>query len=86
MTHANFNITGPALPGISTFFVRATSDIAALKRTILKNEYVLIDPRKTPEDGQLVMVGSNLEQWNHQGSVIGVATFVCSDVETGGES
>lgn len=80
MANANFNHASPVQPGKSTFFVRATSDIAATKRTILKGEYVLIDPLAVPCAGRLVMVGSNLEPWNQQGGILGVATLVCSDV------
>lgn len=80
MANADFNHACSAHSGKSTFFVRATIDIAAPKRPILNGEYVLIDSSAHPSDGRLVLVGSNLEPWNHQRGVLGVATLVCSDV------
>lgn len=72
--------TCPMVPYAPQFAVMAIEEIKTAKgRTIFPGEFILIDPRPTPEEGKMVLVGLSLERWAGQTNVRGVAAAIWSD-------
>ena len=61
------------------FFVTATKEIKTPMRVIEPGMYVCIDPSAKPNDDRMVLVGQNLERWNGQADIRGVAIGVYTD-------
>lgn len=64
-----------ANPTQDKFWIKATRDIKAAKRTIPQGVHLLISPDLEPTEGALVLVDDNLEIWAGQPKVSGVATL-----------